>query len=291
MPMEAFFNELSCYPLCDNRDEAEKRVDGFVHLLKKAHDNQFNIVRCPDKGISEIYLCEDYSLADLCNKNPRGLKEMLLLSMIRPPYFKENSNEENIFIENTYFVEITDNSGVTSTKEVYGLAAAMLNKSIALNFCSCDFWQLNKCQHIIENYSKKKYKVYSFSISDDFHSEHFTKWKVSTFPRCFADCGILPQNKKCKLSSDHHGNKELESFAKSKLFNLPYISEVITSIRYSSYCNTFVKTVNVQSKRLEVVLHWTDSGYGMEIQTTARTDWELYQIAEELEKLFGPPKY
>lgn len=167
------------------------------------------------------------------------------------------------------------------------MAAACLHKSIALNMCSCDFWQSRKYHHLIEQNSRARQKVYSFSLPEDFNSEHYIQWQVESLPRNFVDCGIEPAKKKCKLSSDHHGNKDLRTFAKS-LFKLPYITEVITSIPYSTYCGTFVKTIKIDSKRLELVLHWTEKGYGMEVQTTARTEIELRQIADELENRYGP---
>ena len=106
-------------------------------------------------------------------------------------------------------------------------------------------------------------------------------------PRNFVDCGIKPDLKICNLSSDHHGNNILRDFARQSLFILPYISEVVTSIPYHPHVQSFVCGFQFEAKRLEVVLHWNEKGVGMVLQTTARTDLELRQIADELERKFG----
>ena len=173
---------------------------------------------------------------------------------------------------------------------MYGLAAAALHSSFCLNLCSCDFWITNKTHFIFENNSNKTIPVYTFSLRDDFSTDEFMQWEVDTIPRNFHDCGIPAERKKCKLSSDHHGNDILEYFAKHSLFILPYISEVITSLPYSPYCKNFVKEICVETNRLKVVLHWTEDGYGLEIQTSARSELELRQMADELEKRFGRKK-
>lgn len=134
---------------------------------------------------------------------------------------------------------------------------------------------------------KEDIRCFSFSNPEDYKSEHYIKWQVDTRDRKFYNCGISPKQKRCNLSSDHHGNKELKEFAENSLFILPYITEVVTSITYSPHCKSFVKNLQFDAKRIEIVLTWTDKGYGMVVQTTARNDIELYQMADELEKKFG----
>lgn len=48
-----------------------------------------------------------------------------------------------------------------------------------------------------------------------------------------------------------------------------------------------LKNIQIKANRIEIVLKWTEEGLGMVVQTTARNELELRQIADELEKLFG----
>jgi hypothetical protein len=288
--MEAYFNELSCYPLCTSKENAKERAYKFASLLAATQENGFNIVRCPDKGIADILLCKDYTVADLCNENIRGSKEILLLSMLRPPYFESDSEEEKAYIEGVFSIAVSNDDTIEKeNKKAYGLSAACLKKSIGHNFCSCQFWEKEKEYIVIEDRENNKstHKVLSFSVPEDFYSTNYMQWQVETQPRNFSDCGIDPQKKSCSLSSDHHGNKELKAFAKDSLFPLPYIKEVVTSIGYTPHCKTFVKNLQVKTRRIEVVLKWTEKGFGLVVQTTAQNELELRQIADELEKRFG----
>ena len=79
--MDAYFNELSCFPLCKSKECAKERAYKFASLLSETKKQGFNVVRCHDRGMAEILLSQDYSIADFCNENLRGIKEMLLLSL------------------------------------------------------------------------------------------------------------------------------------------------------------------------------------------------------------------
>lgn len=96
--MDAYFNELSCFPLCKSKECAKERAYKFASLLSETKKQGFNVVRCHDRGMAEILLSQDYSIADFCNENLRGIKEMLLLSMLHPPYFEPGSEEEKTYI-------------------------------------------------------------------------------------------------------------------------------------------------------------------------------------------------
>lgn len=286
--MEAYFNELSCEPFSDTVEGALLKAGKFAELLAGAKNHNFDIVRCHEHGISAIELTAEYTLADFVNANLRDTRALLILSMLHPPYFRESSDEESSFVEHDYLLEIPDGNNLLR-KSVYGMAAAYLNKSVALNLVSNDYWHNQKVYELIERHGEKVKRcvVYAFSVPEDFDGEYYDSWQVENLRRDFPLCGIEPSDKVCNLSSDHHGNDLLEEFAKNRLFPLPYISKVVTSLRYNPNCRTFVSKLHFDTKRLEVVMHWTDRGYGMLLQTTARTNVELRQMALSLEELFG----
>lgn len=286
--MDAYFNELSCYPLADSKDDLETRINSLATFLAAAKYQGFNVVRCHDRGISDIRLSKDITLADYVNMHLRDTRCMLICSMFKAPYFLPNSPEEERYIVGNYFHSYKKDSHF-SQEEIYGLAAAYLNKSLGVNLRSSDYWSDNKEYELIEVIDGKKrlVKVLAFSSPEDFNSAYYEDWLVTNTPAEFEDCKIPSDKKICNLSSDHHGNSELKSFAKTRLFNLPYITKVVTSLPYNPHCRTFVSDCHTETKRLEVVLHWTEKGYSMLVQTTARTVIELKQIAVELEKMFG----
>ena len=189
--MDAYFNELSCFPLCESKEYAKERAYKFASLLSETKKQGFNVVRCHDRGMAEILLCQDYSIADFCNENLRGIKEMLLLSMLHPPYFKPGSEEEKTYIENTFSVSVTNDLNQEERKPAYGLSAVCLYNSIGQNLCSCDFWEQSK-EYVIydvdDSGKEKEHKVLSFSNPEDYKTLEYKQWQAKTqtkspFPR------------------------------------------------------------------------------------------------------------
>lgn len=276
--------------------DAHNVILKLSETLKAARKEGFKIVRCDDEGISGITLAEGYSLGDFCLTNLRSNEAILILSMFRPPYYEPESVEEKRYIESSFSLDVPKELFPDGVVEPCGLSAAALRDTICLSLATHDFWKLNKVLNVSENGVKgvHNHNVYNFSSPTDFvRTNHYLKWCLDHIQEDFIDCGINPEKKICSLSSDHHGNNELKIFAKQSLFKLPYIVGVVTSIAYTPNANRFVKTIKYKGNgehptRLEVVLWWSEIGYGMVVETTARSEFELQQIAYRLEKLFGP---
>ena len=183
--MDAYFNELSCFPLCKSKECAKERAYKFASLLSETKKQGFNVVRCHDRGMAEILLSQDYSIADFCNENLRGIKEMLLLSMLHPPYFEPGSEEEKTYIENTFSVSVTNDLNQEERKPAYGLSAVHLYNSIGQNLCSCDFWEQSK-EYVIydvdDSGKEKERKVLSFSNPEDYKTLEYKQWRAKTKP-------------------------------------------------------------------------------------------------------------
>ena len=290
------FNELSRTPISACKKDADCVVSCLAETLKAAREEGFRIIRCDDDGISGISLAEDYSRGDFCLKNLRSNEATLILSMFRPPYYESKSDEEKRYIESAFSVDVPKELHPEGVMEACGLSAAAMHDAICLSLATHDFWKLNKILHVREKGRNglNRHKVYNFSSPADFiRADHYLKWCLDHIKEDFLDCGIAPEKKMCSLSSDHHGNDELKKFAKQSLFKLPYIIGVVTSIAYTHNADRFVKSIQYKKNgehptRLEVVLWKSEHGYGMVVETTARNEFELLQIAYKLEKLFGP---
>mgnify|MGYP001735444955 CR=1 FL=1 len=51
--MDAYFNELSCFPLCKSKECAKERAYKFASLLSETKKQGFNVVRCHDRGMAD----------------------------------------------------------------------------------------------------------------------------------------------------------------------------------------------------------------------------------------------
>ncbi|MEM8714698.1 MAG: hypothetical protein AAGE92_02820, partial [Cyanobacteria bacterium P01_G01_bin.4] len=93
-----------------------------------------------------------------------------------------------------------------------------------------------------------------------------------------------PEKKPVKLRDDH-GTDVLKAFAK-RLRHSPYVKAVVNSLPFNPTQRCAVRRVTDEGL-IDFVLHWTDPGYGLCIQTTGRNHIETNTIAIHLEQQFG----
>lgn len=285
--MEAVFNELSVFPKGERKD-VSVRLNAFLTLVKRAGEEGYTAIRCPENGPSSVEFTDEYSLSDYIYEDTRDKKRILLLSIIKKPYFQSDSLEESTYVNGNFWLKKNETERISTI----GLAAAFLRDTFALNLQTSKFWCDNKYQTLmIEGVGlPKEAKVLTLSSASDFDSEEYQEWKFDRTPKNWCKCPILPKDKKCNLSSTHHGNKELAEFAKRKLFPLDFVVEISTSLEYDEHCKAFVKAIHPETATIEVVLYREELGYSMVVKTTARNEIELRQMANTLEGKFGPKK-
>lgn len=287
MNKEAYINELSFSPVAKCKDEVNNTIDTLIGTLKEAKKNGFNMIRCSEGGIAELKLSDGYSIADFCNGDSRNPKAIALISMIAPPYFKDDSDEADRFVMHRYQA-IVDGREI----EAMGLVAAFIHRSIAVNLCNAPLWGTGMEVKIVEYDGARKTGtgiVCTVSKPEEFQGNSFLLWMFKNNPIGLTSCNINPQNKVCKLSSTHHGNDKLEKYAKTHLFPLPYIIGVITSQPFQHKGDRFVKQIFPEEFSILVTLFNEEPSYSMLVKTTAASVIELKQIAYELESKFGKP--
>lgn len=98
------------------------------------------------------------------------------------------------------------------------------------------------------------------------------------------ECDTQVSDKKIILRNDH-GMDVLKEFSK-RLVRCPYLVEVVNSLPYNPYERKFIKKIR-ENGLIEIVLPWTDKGYGIVVKTTGRTFRETERIAELIEEEFG----
>lgn len=114
--------------------------------------------------------------------------------------------------------------------------------------------------------------------------EYHNEWFISLQPIKLVKCTIDPRKKKIKLRDDH-GKNELEVFCE-KLVNNEYVCEVINSLEFHSHSRRFIHEVK-DDGIIEIVLPWTDKGYGIAVKTTGRNKRETDKIADVLKEKYG----
>lgn len=92
------------------------------------------------------------------------------------------------------------------------------------------------------------------------------------------------EEKKIALRNDH-GKDVLTDFSK-RLIRCPYVIGVINSLPFNSSERKFIKRIR-NDGLIEIVLPWTDEGYGIVVKTTGRTIRETERIGEIINERYG----
>jgi hypothetical protein len=211
------------------------------------------------------------------------------MSHLCPPYFAPDSDQETLYVTSAYRA-VLDEDTLQYSDNPYGLVSAYLNQSVAINFDANPHWHRGKWVQLSVTSPEgvvQQAQVLTLTHAAEFSAELFEQWQVDHTPRQYRTSQLLPQQKECRLSSDHHGNRELKQFAEQRLFPLPYIDGVVTSRSYQPHASSFVVEIFPQTMRLTVCLYWTTPGFCMLVQTTATNPVELRQMAADLNQKFG----
>ncbi len=277
--MDLVFNELSIEPLAEDKTKAFERVDLFLSTFVRARKYRFNVIRL-NEYFGNIKLLEDYTFEDFCNEPTNKTKNILLRGLFKYPFIEDNSEEEDKFIQNNFYL-IKNETEV----ETYGLASAYLYSTIGIGFCPDEFW--NKCKHKLSIIGETEYmaEVFCCSKPDHFDDIELQEFIDSRLPLELIETGVIPADKPIELRDDH-GKDTLEEFAK-KIRKSPYIVSIVNSLPYNSSCINFVKK-SYSNGLIELVLTNTDKGLGLVVKTTGRNLRETNAIAKIIEDEYKP---
>ncbi|MDM8549549.1 hypothetical protein QUF72_05705 [Desulfobacterales bacterium HSG2] len=260
------FNELSVSPLCETKTDCFHRLKEFIETYKAAEEFDFNRIRF-DEAFDQIVLSAGYTLNDFCNENRTW--GILLRGLARYPFIDDDSDEEERFIENTFFIK--ENGEKLKT---YGLAAAYLYSTIGIGFAADRYWAKLTHTLVIEGKEKRLTTVLCASKPVHFEAEEFQQWLAENTEIELTESA---ESKKISLRKDH-GSDTLLKFAK-KLLKSPYVISVINSLPFNPGERNFIKKI-YPTGNIEIVLTDTDMGLGMVIRTTGRNLRETRRIAK-----------
>ncbi|GAJ07825.1 unnamed protein product, partial [marine sediment metagenome] len=222
--MDLAFNELSAFPISNDKTEAYSRVDLFLSTFKRASNFDYNKIRF-HLGLDSIELSHNYSLNDYCSESRNRTKATLLRGLFRHPFIDENSDEENRYISNYFHLKKGE-----ELIEPYGLAVAYLYSILGIGFYSEPFWHNCKFELIITGEKESHDIVFCLSKPEHFNNDELKSFIEYSSPLKLIETEILPDDKSIKLRNDH-GKDVLLKFSK-RIIHSPYVTEIINSLPY-----------------------------------------------------------
>ncbi|MEN8215122.1 MAG: hypothetical protein ABFS56_01840 [Pseudomonadota bacterium] len=280
--MDLIFNEISANYLTnsDSEDEARKRMQDLCDVCKKAKENGFSQLRV-ERKFETYSLKNGYAIVDWLNdRSVYPTQKTFFLSYKRFPYIEESDeNAETAFIEKYYYLNEADEHRFHG-KETDGLAVAYIYDTIAVSFPVNEVWQKVYIKLIErDNENEREVKVRHVSLREHFEAhKNFIEVNKEII---LQETTLSPSEKIIHLRNDH-GKDILTDFAK-RLINSSYVVKVINSLPFNSNESNFIRKTYPDGK-IEIVLIWTDKGYGLIIQTTGRNHRETEKIAQILEE-------
>lgn len=282
---EVCFNELSLFPLCSDKAEVEKRMRRYAITLKELSSLwKIKKVRYHENMVN-IPLTMDMTLQQYCEAHRHDPLATLLLSTFTMPQVDEN---DEIMLEqycDTHVSVHKEGECVNS----HGFNAAYCQSTFCIGFQSEAFWTACLFKIIIGSNEECR-EVEWACLSHPGHAEcgEFRMWYEATLQTVVLQESEISYEDKIKshlhLRNDH-GKDLLEEHAKRLLRN-QYVNGVVNSLPFNKKSKRYILQVK-DDGIINIVLYWTDAGYGMAIQTTGRNIRETKLIAEILEKEYG----
>ena len=273
--MELIFNELSTQPFADDFTGCYERIGQFIKTYKVAELHGFKRIRF-QQPFDNIMLQSDYSMNNFMNDSRARTFANLLLGIYRYPFIDDDSEEEDRYIQNNFFI-LKDGQKIP----VHGLAAVYLYQTIGIGFCSEPFWENLIFSLQIEGDENRIETILSVSCPDHFEKQAFIEWKEKIDTVQLIEYDIV--NKKISLRDDH-GKNILLPIA-NRLVKSPYVIEVVNSLPYNPNERNFIRKIKPDGL-IEIVLTKTDKGFGLVVKTTGRNKKETETIAELLKQEF-----
>ncbi|MFK7797173.1 MAG: hypothetical protein AB8E82_06940 [Aureispira sp.] len=278
--MELILNELSKEPLASNQYTANERMEQVATTVNEAKKQGFQKIRSDDFAY-EIELSNEYTLNDwLNNKNVSEIQRNFLYGMITPPFIKDGDEQEDKYIENSFYFE---NEAYNYPKtECPGLAAAYLYNTLSLSFPTSAIW----CNTTLSITIEKDDNAKNEQVHNIFSEASLKETEIATFIESITKLELLetdipPNNKNIHLA-DHHGKKELKSLC-NRIKHSPYVLEMRSTNWGGS---NFIRSTSPDGV-IELVLLRYDMRYALSVQTTGRNLRETQAIAEILEERYS----
>lgn len=272
-------------PLSNNKPLANQKVAKLIDCYKTAHQNGFKKIRFT-KQFHEIEIASGYTLQHwLGESNQRNLKDLILGARTYSFINKEDAWAEDEYLKHHFYFE--DAAYQIAKTECQGLSAAHKYDTLSVGFSEAPPWRKNTI--FITKANEETQTTESVGVNNVFSADCFKQQEISAFIEKIStvvliDSPLQPGKKEIRLRDDH-GKDILMAFAK-RIINSPYVVGIVNSLPWNNKTTNFIRRVRPNGE-IEVVLHWTDKGLGMVIQTTGRNLRETEEIARLLEEKYA----
>lgn len=283
--MELIFNEVSFKPYIENEVLLKNKFIEILDVYKQLKET-FGIksLLFPkatfSNNVSETSTFNQW-LSSLENTSEKNR----IFTFIKTPFGEDILEEAEQGKTSKYYYE---NAEIPIEQEYcIGLGICHVKERIAISIDSHNSWK----QHTIsfkeiidDDFNTNDVEVYNICKSEEGLTDELSQ-KLLYYGELELDKTVIePENKKIKLSGDHHGNNKLKAFAK-KLLRSEYVLEVLDNIAFSPTAINLIKE-KYSDGSIDIVLYWEDAGYGMKIKTTGRNYRETEAIAEIIKDEF-----
>lgn len=255
-----FFNELSI----ESKESISKdAVLAFVKVYRALL--KYEITTC------RIASEDNHKLHQMIQSMPDFLNiRNFYFSFFRSPYESDKVEEE----QDEYF----EHEWLYNGKSCIGLPLAVILNAAALSIYESDW------SDAFVYVTKDSIPDTVRNISLEQHVDiHIPQIQESEEPE-LVESDLQIKEKKISLRNDH-GADVLMDFSK-RLIRCPYVVGVINSLPFNSHERRFIKKIR-EDGLLEIVLPWTDEGYGVVVKTTGRTIKETEKIGRIITEEYG----
>lgn len=282
--MELIINELSTYPLSEDKYRANDKMILFSKAVAEARKKGFRHIRT-HYSAHEIQLTEDYSLYNwLFDKEFPEIYRSIFYDMFVQPFIREDDVEiVDQYIESEFYFEDSENG--FNKQKCLGFASAYLYDTLSISLQSHHIWLKNIFKITVE----KEKKSLEVEVKNTFSTDCFNHPAIKGFieESCILsllETDINPDDKHVHLA-DHHGKQELKELCDRLKYN-PYVVEMRSMEWCRGKCSNFIKKTH-DTGVIEIVLYNTDCKYALWVQTTGRNFRETNAIAEILEENYS----
>lgn len=258
--MELYFNELSL--------EERECIDGdsvlmLARIYQKLREHQITTCR--------IASADNHKLFQMIQDLPDSLNiRNFYFSFFRSPYESESVEQKQD--------EYLAHDWRYHTRPCIGPALAAIFHSMVLSLYEAA-WDVPLLDLL-----KDGDEVPVKNICTEKHvTVHISKIQSEEEPELI-ESSLAAEEKKISLRDDH-GMKVLMDFSK-RLVKSPYVTAVINSLPFNPTERKFIRKVRSDGL-IEIVLPWTDEGYGLVVKTTGRTIEETKKIGEIINEKYG----
>lgn len=283
--MELIFNELSFKPYIGDEVLFKNK---FIAMLKKYGylKEAYGITNLLfPKATFNLNISKDLTFIQWASSLTNRSEKNKILALIRTPFSEDILEDGEQNKTSKYYYE---NVEIPIEREYcIGLGICHAKERISISFNSHNCWKphiISFKEIIDDDFNTRNVEVYNVCETEQELNDDLYKKLLYYGELELIETDIEPENKKIKLSGDHHGKNKLKAFAKRLLENR-YVLGVINSIDFSPNAVNLIKD-KYSDGTIDIVLYWEDAGYGMKIQTTGRNYRETEAIADIIREEF-----